>query len=90
MPEAWTPTSSVVGAWTGRVGLGCSVCLVVLAAQRDRNDTWCRQRCCAGGPRPCHVLMVKTMVNVEPEALCFVMDVGMKSQFYRNFSLPEG
>ena len=36
----------------------------------DRNDTWCRQRCCAGGrTRRCHVLMVKTMVKVDPALL---------------------
>ena len=28
------------------------------------NDVWCRKSCDAGGSRPCHVLMVKTMVKV--------------------------
>ena len=28
-------------------------------------DAWCRQRCGAGGTRPCHVLMVKAMVTVD-------------------------
>ena len=31
----------------------------------DRNDTWCRQHCCAGGTRPCHLLMAKPMVIVD-------------------------
>ena len=52
------------------VGLGRSQ----LLHNVDRNDTWCRQRCCAGGTHPCHVLMVKSMVKVNLallEAHCF-------------------
>ena len=31
----------------------------------DRNDKWCRQRCCADETRPCHVLMEKSMVTIN-------------------------
>ena len=59
----------------------------------DRNDEWCRRRCCAGETSPCHLLMVKTVVKVDLallEAHCFVMDIGKQNQFYRIFSRGEG
>ena len=64
-----TPRSSLIG-----YGLkeGWDVRFVSLSLRHDvdRNDKWCRQRCCAGvRTRHCHVLMVKTMVKVDPALL---------------------
>ena len=60
-----TPSSSLIGyglewGWDVRF-----VSLLSWLHNVDRNATWCRQRCCGGGTRPCHLLMVKTMVKSD-------------------------
>ena len=54
----------------------------------DRNGTWCRQRCCAGGTRPCHVLVVRTMVKVDL-ALTHSFAIMVTSFFNRFFAIAE-